>query len=63
MFEADLSSDIYSWMTMGVVALVAIWLVMFVVRKLIAIALVFLGFVLFLPLVAVFVEALRNGLP
>ncbi|MGE7371257.1 hypothetical protein ACQKKX_19655 [Neorhizobium sp. NPDC001467] len=40
MFETAMPEDIYSFLVMGVVALVVIWLVMFVVRKLIGIALV-----------------------
>lgn len=38
--ETYMSEDLYSMLAMGVVALVVIWLVMFVVRKLIGIALV-----------------------
>lgn len=39
-FQSYLPEDPYSILMMGVVALIAIWLVMFVVRKLIGIALV-----------------------
>lgn len=39
-FDAYIPEDIYSLLVMVVVALVAIWLVMFVVRKLIGIAIV-----------------------
>ncbi|MDP9835429.1 ABC-type bacteriocin/lantibiotic exporter with double-glycine peptidase domain [Neorhizobium huautlense] len=39
-FDAYIPEDIYSLLVMVVIALVAIWLVMFVVRKLIGIAII-----------------------
>jgi hypothetical protein len=38
--EANLPDDFYSWLVTGVVILIVLWLVVFVVRKLIGVALI-----------------------